>query len=118
MSSCLTSLFLLLTRLSALFSARLISLPDFLDWNSVNRLCLAVIVALPAATPSELKNTASFALGGFTNCTHPLLFHSFTHLTDFPSVVNGWPDGYAFILSFLAPLWTICTLFSLYLDDF
>ena len=24
------------------------------------------------------------------------------------SLVNGWPDGYAFILSFLAPLWTIC----------
>ncbi|CAL1697988.1 unnamed protein product [Somion occarium] len=37
-------------------------------------LCLAVIVALPAATPSELKNSASFALGNFTN-------------------FNGWPDG-------------------------
>jgi amino acid transporter len=22
--------------------------------------------------------------------------------------VNGWPNGYAFILSFLAPAWTIC----------
>jgi hypothetical protein len=22
--------------------------------------------------------------------------------------VNGWPNGFAFILSFLAPLWTIC----------
>ena len=33
----------------------------------INRLCLAVIVALPAATPSELKNSASFALGNFTN---------------------------------------------------
>lgn len=21
--------------------------------------------------------------------------------------VNGWPDGYAFVLSFLAPVWTI-----------
>ena len=34
-------------------------------------------------------NDASFALGNFTN-------------------LNGWPAGYAFILSFLAPLWTIC----------
>ncbi len=32
------------------------------------RLCLAVIIALPAATPSEFRNTASFALGSFTNC--------------------------------------------------
>ena len=30
-------------------------------------LCLAVIVALPAATPKEFRNTASFALGGFSN---------------------------------------------------
>lgn len=56
-------------------------------------LCLAVIVALPAVTPDEYKNTASFALGNFTN-------------------MNGWPDGYAFILSFLAPLWTICSFDS------
>jgi len=51
-------------------------------------LCAAVIIALPAATPKEFKNSASYALGNFTN-------------------LNGWPDGYAFILSFLAPLWTI-----------
>ncbi|KAJ7619544.1 APC amino acid permease [Roridomyces roridus] len=56
-------------------------------------LCLAVIIALPAATPKEFRNTASFALGSFTN-------------------FNGWPDGYAFILSFLAPLWTICSFDS------
>lgn len=56
-------------------------------------LCLAVIIALPAATPKEFKNTAKFALGDFTN-------------------LNGWPDGYAFILSFLAPLWTICSFDS------
>ncbi|KAI0324639.1 APC amino acid permease [Cubamyces sp. BRFM 1775] len=30
-------------------------------------LCLAVIIALPAATPAEFKNTASFAFGGFAN---------------------------------------------------
>ncbi|KAJ3506420.1 hypothetical protein NLJ89_g6880 [Agrocybe chaxingu] len=52
-------------------------------------LCLAIIVALPASTPKEFKNTAKFALWDFNN-------------------VNGWTDGYAFILSFLAPLWTIC----------
>ncbi|KAJ7145839.1 APC amino acid permease [Mycena epipterygia] len=56
-------------------------------------LCMVVIIALPAATPAEFKNTASFALGDFSN-------------------LNGWPDGYAFILSFLAPLWTICSFDS------
>lgn len=56
-------------------------------------LCLAVIIALPAATPSEFKNSASYALGNFSN-------------------VSGWPDGFAFILSFLAPLWTICSFDS------
>jgi len=54
------------------------------------RLCLAVIIALPAATPREFKNTAKFALWDFTN-------------------FNGYPNGYAFISSFLAPLWTICS---------
>uniref|UniRef100_A0A0W0G407 Putative amino acid transporter n=1 Tax=Moniliophthora roreri TaxID=221103 RepID=A0A0W0G407_MONRR len=56
-------------------------------------LCLAVIIALPAATPKEFRNTASFASGEFVN-------------------LNGWPDGYAFIMSFLAPLWTICSFDS------
>ncbi|KAI0944536.1 hypothetical protein AcW1_002218 [Taiwanofungus camphoratus] len=56
-------------------------------------LCLGVIIALPAATPSEYRNSASYAFGNFTN-------------------LNGWPDGYAFILSFLAPLWTICSFDS------
>ncbi|KAJ7160761.1 amino acid/polyamine transporter I [Mycena filopes] len=56
-------------------------------------LCVVVIIALPAATPSEFKNTAAFALGEFKN-------------------FNGWPSGYAFILSFLAPLWTICSFDS------
>ncbi|TFK37632.1 APC amino acid permease [Crucibulum laeve] len=56
-------------------------------------LCLAVIIALPIATPAEFKNTAKFALWDFTN-------------------LNGWPNGYAFILSFLAPLWTICSFDS------
>ncbi|KZS88841.1 amino acid transporter [Sistotremastrum niveocremeum HHB9708] len=56
-------------------------------------LCLAVIIALPASTPSNLMNSASYALGNFTN-------------------LNGWPNGYAFILSFLAPAWTICSFDS------
>ncbi|EJF60127.1 APC amino acid permease [Dichomitus squalens LYAD-421 SS1] len=56
-------------------------------------LCLAVIIALPAATPKEFRNSASFALGGFSN-------------------VSGWPNGFAFILSFLSPLWTICSFDS------
>jgi len=56
-------------------------------------LCLAVIIALPAATPSEFKNTAAYAFGDFTN-------------------FSGWPSGFAFILSLLAPLWTICSFDS------
>ncbi|EGN92829.1 hypothetical protein SERLA73DRAFT_127192 [Serpula lacrymans var. lacrymans S7.3] len=51
-------------------------------------LPLAVIVALPIATPTEFKNSAGYAFGDFQN-------------------TSGWPDGFAFILSFLAPLWTI-----------
>ena len=31
---------------------------------------MAVIIALPAATPKELMNDASFALGAFTNRTY------------------------------------------------
>ncbi|PCH39627.1 APC amino acid permease [Wolfiporia cocos MD-104 SS10] len=51
-------------------------------------LCLAVIIALPAATPDEFINSTRYAFGGFDN-------------------FSGWPDGFAFVLSFLAPLWTI-----------
>ncbi|KAI0297037.1 amino acid/polyamine transporter I [Multifurca ochricompacta] len=56
-------------------------------------LCFVVIIALPIATPNELKNSASYALGNFTN-------------------LYDWPNGFAFILSFLAPLWTICSFDS------
>jgi amino acid transporter len=51
-------------------------------------LILALIIAIPAATPKEFHNSASFAFGNFTN-------------------LYGWPNGFAFVLSFLAPLWTI-----------
>ncbi|KAF7376941.1 putative amino-acid permease C11D3.08c [Mycena sanguinolenta] len=51
-------------------------------------LILVMIIALPAATSNDLKNSAKYAFGNFENIT-------------------PWPNGYAFILSFLAPLWTI-----------
>ncbi|OBZ67516.1 putative amino-acid permease PB24D3.02c [Grifola frondosa] len=51
-------------------------------------LCIAVIAGIPAATRSEFRNPASYAFGGFEN-------------------LSSWPDGYAFILSFLAPLWVV-----------
>ncbi|KAF8797704.1 amino acid transporter [Phlegmacium glaucopus] len=56
-------------------------------------LCFAIIIGLPAATPSEFRNSAKVALWDFYD-------------------VNGWSKGYAFILSFLAPLWTICSFDS------
>lgn len=74
--------------------------------NSV-RLCLAVIIGLPASTPSESKNSASYALGNFTNGEIGSFIMTFMTLIDF-FAVSGWSDGFAFILSFLAPLWTIC----------
>ncbi|GJE87259.1 APC amino acid permease [Phanerochaete sordida] len=51
-------------------------------------LCLVIIIAVPSATPNEFHNTASYALGEFANLT-------------------SWPNGFAFILGFLTPLWTI-----------
>ncbi|KAF7366997.1 APC amino acid permease [Mycena sanguinolenta] len=51
-------------------------------------LILAVIISLPAATPKEFKNDTRYALGKFNN-------------------INDWPNGFAFCLSFLTPLWVI-----------
>ncbi|KAJ7471678.1 APC amino acid permease [Mycena galericulata] len=51
-------------------------------------LVLVMLIGLPISTPAELKNTAKYAFGNFENLT-------------------AWPNGYAFILSFLAPLWSI-----------
>ena len=70
------------------------------------RLCVAIIVGLPAATPSEFKNSAKVALWDFYNGR---LGRFGILLIKLIFLVNGWPNGYAFILSFLAPLWTICT---------
>ncbi|KAF7351725.1 APC amino acid permease [Mycena sanguinolenta] len=53
-------------------------------------LILVVIISLPAATPKEFKNDARYALGKFDN-------------------INGWPNGFAFCLSFLTPLWVIAS---------
>jgi hypothetical protein len=51
-------------------------------------LSLVTIIGLPIARRGEL-NTAEFTFAGWDNLT-------------------GWPNGFAFILSFLAPVWTIC----------
>ncbi|EPS95703.1 hypothetical protein FOMPIDRAFT_1053957 [Fomitopsis schrenkii] len=51
-------------------------------------LCFVIIIALPIATPAEFKNEARFVFTGIVNN-------------------SGWTDGFAFALSFLAPLWTI-----------
>ncbi|KAJ7038980.1 APC amino acid permease [Mycena alexandri] len=51
-------------------------------------LILVLVIGLPIATPRDLKNDAKYVFGNFTNLT-------------------PWPNGYAFILSFLAPLWTV-----------
>ncbi|CCO30325.1 putative amino-acid permease C15C4,04c [Rhizoctonia solani AG-1 IB] len=51
-------------------------------------LFFGVLIALPIATPTEYMNSASFALGDFTN-------------------LSTYPAGFAYILSWLAPVWTI-----------
>ncbi|KAJ6554278.1 amino acid permease-domain-containing protein [Mycena capillaripes] len=56
---------------------------------AINAALVAVmVIALPIVTPANLKNKASYAFGDFEN-------------------VTTWPNGFAFILSFLAPLWSI-----------
>ncbi len=52
------------------------------------------------ATPSEYKNTAKYALGHFENGEWGL--HS-----GYLLAVSGYSDGFAFILSMLAPCSTI-----------
>ncbi|KAK0196785.1 APC amino acid permease [Armillaria mellea] len=51
-------------------------------------LFCVIIIGLPSATPKEFRNDAQFAFEDFTN-------------------VSGWPNGFAFILSFLTPLWSV-----------
>ncbi|CAE6457090.1 unnamed protein product [Rhizoctonia solani] len=56
--------------------------------GSDGKLLLAILIALPVATPPQFKNSATYALGDFTN-------------------LSGYTNGFAFFLSWLAPVWTI-----------
>ncbi|KAJ3992755.1 amino acid/polyamine transporter I, partial [Lentinula boryana] len=51
-------------------------------------LSFAVIFGMPTNTPLGLKNNAKYAFGSFQN-------------------LSSWPDGFAFILGFLVPLWVV-----------
>ncbi|KAJ6529059.1 amino acid/polyamine transporter I [Mycena vulgaris] len=71
-------------------------------------LCLVMVmlIGLPIATPAELKNSAKYAFGSFENRTlttdnRPIYW------SNFYSAVTPWPNGFAFILSFLSPLVSI-----------
>ena len=77
------------------------------------RLCLAIIIVLPITTPKELKNNVSYTLGNFTNRMCIFLLISFLVTDDRGfAVVYDWLSGFAFILSFIAPVWTICVHFA------
>lgn len=65
-----------------------------------------VLIALPIVTPAEFKNTSSFALKDFVNREHILAYKKRTAINYV--LVSSWSDGFAFILSFQAPAWTIC----------
>ncbi|CAA7270612.1 unnamed protein product [Cyclocybe aegerita] len=49
---------------------------------------LVLLIAMPIVTPPEFKNSAAYVFGNFENLMH-------------------WPSGFAFLLSFLAPAWTV-----------
>jgi amino acid transporter len=51
-------------------------------------LILGTIIALPAGTPSENRNSGAFIFSQLENLT-------------------TWPQGWAFMLAWLSPLWTI-----------
>ncbi|SJL00755.1 related to UGA4-GABA permease-also involved in delta-aminolevulinate transport [Armillaria ostoyae] len=74
----------LICSLNLSFMARLQTL--FVIMNVL--LFFVIIIGIPAATPQEFRNDAKFAFEDFTN-------------------VSGWPNGFAFILSFLFPLWGV-----------
>ncbi|KAJ3796129.1 hypothetical protein GGU11DRAFT_757777 [Lentinula aff. detonsa] len=54
---------------------------------------------MPTNTPLGLKNDAKYAFGSFRNCDD--VFPNATY------VVSSSPDGFAFVLGFLAPLWVV-----------
>ncbi|KAI0036350.1 APC amino acid permease [Vararia minispora EC-137] len=80
---------------STKFLARLQYLGVFLNLA----LILILIVGMPIATPTDFKNSGSYAFGHFENCK----LYYMASLRKF----FDWPNGFAFILSFLAPLWTV-----------
>ncbi|KAJ7847536.1 amino acid/polyamine transporter I [Mycena leptocephala] len=51
-------------------------------------LVLVIIIGMPIATPKEFKNDARTAFGEL-------------------EIFSDWPQGYGFVLSFMAPLWAI-----------
>ena len=53
-------------------------------------LAVAICIVLGTATPSEYRNDASYALGGWYN-------------------ESGWSSGGAFLLAFMTPAWTIAS---------
>jgi hypothetical protein len=55
-------------------SGLLVMIPPCL--TLLSRLCAAVLIALPAATPKELINDTKFAFGGFVNCESSLTLTS------------------------------------------
>ena len=77
--------------------------------NALHRLCLALIIALPISTPPEFRNNASYVFTSFPNCGY-ISSACDENEYDTGLTVTAWPSGFAFILSFLAPLWTIGTL--------
>lgn len=70
------------------------------------RLFLAVIIGLPIATPKEFMNTPKYAFGDFQNGKRIPIYQKPNSLPTHV-LANEWPNGFAFILSFLAPLWAI-----------
>ncbi|KAJ7918316.1 APC amino acid permease [Mycena leptocephala] len=68
---------------AVLFSLAISQVYLFIAINAA--LVAVMVIALPVVTPKDLKNGARYAFGDFENST-------------------VWPDGFAFILSFLAPL--------------
>ncbi|THH07201.1 hypothetical protein EW145_g3543 [Phellinidium pouzarii] len=89
----------LATRVLARLQTVYVILNVLLSSQQVSILNSDLQFSLPAATPKDLMNDASFALGNFTNSP---VCHS----------VTSWRPGFAYILSFLAPLWTICSFDS------
>ncbi|KAK7459659.1 hypothetical protein VKT23_009641 [Stygiomarasmius scandens] len=70
-------------------------------------LFFAVVIALPVSSPTQLVNKASYAFGHFENGSYSQNFILNTYISLTHLSVSGWTDGYAFILSFLAPAWTV-----------